>query len=51
MNTGKEDLSQHLQSLKAKAYDCHRQITLLTQVELPRIEREIAEVERAVTDQ
>ena len=34
-----------LRQLKAAAYDCHRQIQFLSQVQLPEIEREIAQLE------
>ena len=33
-----------LQQLKAAAYDCHRQIVFLSQVHLPELERQIAEL-------
>ncbi len=36
---------KHLRELKAAAYDCHRQIQFLSQVQLPEIERQIAQLE------
>ena len=38
--------AERLQLLKAAAYDIHRQVNILTQHQLPQIEREIAEIEQ-----
>ena len=35
-----------LRQLKAAAYDCHRQIQFLSQVRLPEIEQQIAQLEQ-----
>lgn len=41
--------AQRLQWLKATAYDIHRQVNFLTQDQLPKVEREIAEIEQNQT--
>ena len=41
--------NRQLLLLKSAAYDIHRQVNFLTQVQLPQIEREIAEIEQNQT--
>ena len=36
---------KEIQNLKAAAYDCHRQIQFLSQVQLPELERQLAQLE------